>query len=201
MRLKLKDTISVQSVVQVGCVCVVAYLTLIPLLMLLYNSIRSAPPGEPGAYFTVKNYLEAYIDPKFFPLLMNSIIFAVGNCLVTLFLGTSLAWIYERTNTPLKKSFGVMALIPFIIPGILSTVAWMLLLSPRIGIINKFIMYLFHLEKAPFNIYSLFGMIWAQSVHLYPLVFLMMAAASSVFGVRLTPGISDRGTTLMMWPA
>ena len=38
-------------------------------------------------------------------------------------------------------------------------------------------MKLFHLDKAPFNIYSMYGMIWTSAVHLYPLVFLIMAAA------------------------
>ena len=118
----------------------VAYLALVPLVMLLINSIRSAPVGRPGAFFTIKNFIEAYSDPKFFLLLKNSFVFGIGNCLVTFILGTAFAWIYERTNTPFKKIFAVMALVPFIIPGILSTVSWILLLSPTIGVINKILM-------------------------------------------------------------
>jgi iron(III) transport system permease protein len=175
--LRLKDKINLRFFILVGCVFIVAYLALIPLGTLLFNSIRSAPPGEKGAFYTLKNYLEAYLDPEFFPLLKNSFIFGIGSCLLTFFLGTSLAWLYERTNTPFKKVFGVTALIPFIIPGILSTICWILLLSPKIGLINQFLMKLFHLKNSPLNIYSLGGMIWAESIHLYPLVFLMMAAA------------------------
>ncbi len=174
---RLRDKINFQFFILAGCMFIVAYLALIPLGMLLFNSIRSAPPGEKGAFFTINNYLEAYLDPDFFPLLKNSFIFGLGSCLLTFFLGTSLAWLYERTNTPFKKVFGVMALIPFIIPGILSTIAWILLLSPKIGLINLFLMKLLHLEKSPLSIYSLAGMIWTESIHLYPLVFLMMAAA------------------------
>jgi iron(III) transport system permease protein len=173
----LRDKINIQYLILAGCVFIMAYLALVPLLMLLFSSIRSAPVGYKDAFFTIKNYLEAYIDPKFFPLIKNSFVFGIGNCLLIFSLGTSLAWIYERTNTPFKKVFAIMALVPFILPGILSTVAWILLLSPKIGLINKLLIFLFNLEKAPFNIYSLSGMIWAQGVHLYPLVFLMMAAA------------------------
>ncbi len=174
---KIKNRLNPQFFILVGCVFIVAYLALIPLGMLLYNSIRSAPPGEPGAFYTIKNFIEAYSDPEFFPLMKNSFVFAIGVCLFTFFLGTALAWIYERTNTPFKKVFAVMALIPFIIPGILSTIAWILLLSPKIGLINLVIMKLFHLEKSPLSVYSLAGMIWAQAIHGYPLVFLMMAAS------------------------
>ena len=76
---KLKEKITFQVLILGGCVFVVAYLALIPLLMLLFNSIRSAPPGEPGAFFTVKNYLEAYLDPKFFFLWKNTFYFALGS--------------------------------------------------------------------------------------------------------------------------
>ncbi len=174
---KFKEKLNFQFIILAGCVFIVAYLALIPLGMLLFNSVRSAPPGENEAFFTINNYLEAYLDPEFFPLLKNSFIFGIGSCLLTFFLGTSLAWIYERTNTPLKKVFAVMALVPFTIPGILSTIAWILLLTPEIGLINLFLMKLLHLGKPPLNIYSLLGMIWAEGIHLYPLVFLMIPAA------------------------
>ncbi|MBI1993977.1 MAG: iron ABC transporter permease, partial [Deltaproteobacteria bacterium] len=96
---------------------------------------------------------------------------------VSFVIGTYLAWISERTNTPFKKVFVIMALIPFIIPGILSTIAWILLLSPKIGLINLAIKGILGLESAPFNIYTMGGMVWAEAIHLYPLVFLLMSAA------------------------
>lgn len=174
---KLKYRIDLQFVIVSGCIFVAAYLALIPLGMLLFNSVRSALPGREGAFFTLKNYIEAYLDPSFFPILKNSILYGIGVCLTTFILGTTMAWIYERTNTPLKKIFGLMALVPFIIPGILSTVCWMLLLSPKIGLINRTLMKIFSLKEAPFDIYTLSGMVWAEGIHLYPLVFLMMSAA------------------------
>ncbi len=108
----LKNKINIQFIFLAGCVFIVAYLARVPLFMLLFNSILSAPFWNKEAFFTGKNYLEAYVDPKFFPLLKNSFIFGIGNCLLTFVLGTTLAWIYERTNTPFKKVFAVMALVP-----------------------------------------------------------------------------------------
>ena len=166
-----------QSLILVGCTLFVLYLAGIPLLMLLYGSIRSAPIGEPGAHFTFANYVKAYVDKEFYLLLLNSVYYALGTCTLTFLIGTFLAWVSERTNTPLKKLFMVMSLIPFIIPGILSTISWILLLSPKIGLINIVVKEAFGLEAAPFNVYSMWGMIWAESIHLYPLVFLLMSAA------------------------
>jgi iron(III) transport system permease protein len=203
--------LSAQTFILLGCSLFVLYLAGVPLVMLLYGSIRSAPIGEPGAAYTIQNYIKAYFDREFYLLFWNSIKYAVGTCLVSFTIGTYLAWVNERTNTPFKKLFIVMALIPFIIPGILSTIAWILLLSPKIGLINLVVKAALGLESAPFNIYSMGGMVWAEAIHLYPLVFLLMSASfrnmdTSLEEAALTAGSSTfttlrRVTLPLMRPA
>lgn len=188
-----------QTLILIGAILFVLYLAGVPLVMLLYGSIRSAPIGEPGAAYTIQNYVKAYFEKEFYFLLLNSVYYGTGTCLLTFMIGTFLAWVSERTNTPLKKLFVVMSLIPFIIPGILSTIAWILLLSPKIGLINIVIKSFLGLESAPFNVYSMWGMIWAESIHLYPLVFLLMSAAfrnmdTSLEEAALTAGSSTIAT-------
>jgi iron(III) transport system permease protein len=188
-----------QALILIGAILFVLYLAGVPLVMLLYGSIRSAPIGEPGAAYTLQNYVKAYFDKEFYFLLLNSIYYGAGTCTLTFLIGTFLAWVSERTNTPFKKLFVVMSLIPFIIPGILSTIAWILLLSPKIGLINIAIKELLGLASAPLNIYSMWGMIWAEAIHLYPLVFLLMSAAfrnmdTSLEEAALTAGSSTFAT-------
>jgi iron(III) transport system permease protein len=200
-----------QTLILIGCTAFVLYLAGVPLVMLLYGSIRSAPIGEPGATYTIQNYINAYFDKEFYLLLLNSVYYALGTCSLTFLIGTFLAWVSERTNTPFKKLFVVMSLIPFIIPGILSTISWILLLSPKIGLINIVVKELLGLDSAPFNVYSMWGMIWAESIHLYPLVFLLMSAAfrnmdTSLEEAALTAGSSTlqtfwRVTLPLMRPA
>lgn len=191
----MKGFFGSQTLILVGCSLFVLYLAGVPLLMLLYGSFRSAPIGEPGAAYTIQNYVKAYFDREFYFLFWNSLKYAIGTCAVSFLIGTYLAWINERTNTPFKKVFMVMSLIPFIIPGILSTIAWILLLSPKIGLINLVVKEVLGLEAAPFNIYSMWGMVWAEGIHLYPLVFLLMSAAfrnmdTSLEEAALTAGSS-----------
>ena len=188
-----------QTLILIGAILFVLYLAGVPLVMLLYGSVRSAPIGEPGASYTIQNYIKAYVDKEFYFLLLNSIYYGLGTCTLTFLIGTFLSWVSERTNTPLKKLFVLMSLIPFIIPGILSTISWILLLSPKIGLINIVIKQALGLENAPFNIYSMWGMIWAEAIHLYPLVFLLMSAAfrnmdTSLEEAALTAGSSTFAT-------
>lgn len=172
-----KRWINTQTLILGGCVFLVLYLSGVPVLMLLFGSLRTSPIGEPGGAFTIQNYARAYLDVEFYRLFWNSLRFAIGTSLLSFTIGTYLAWLSERTNTPFKRIFIVMSLIPFLIPGILETIAWIFLLSPRIGLVNRALMTVLGLESAPFNIYSMGGMIWVEGLSFYPIVFLLMSAA------------------------
>ncbi len=154
----------------------VAFLTVVPLAMLLVGTFKTGDPGVAGE-FTLQHILDAYADPTIYPLLSNSIGYALGASVVAFFLGTTLAWIIERTDIPFKSFFFSLTLVPFIIPGVLHTIAWIYLLSPRIGFINRVLVALFNLPDAPFDIFSLGGMIWVEAMHLSPVVFVLMVAA------------------------
>ena len=116
-----------------GAVLIGAYLALTPLTMLLYGSFqKDFLVGERQWTFTT--YIEPYSDPEFYSLLINSIVYALGVSLFTFLIGTALAWVCERTNTPGRKTFTLLAVATYIIPGVLLTISWILLLSPRIDI-------------------------------------------------------------------
>ncbi len=159
-----------------GAVLLVAYFALTPLLILVYGSLSDAPPGALGN-ITLANYAKAYLDPDFYPLVWSTVQFALGSSLLSFFLGTYLAWSCERTNIPWRGLITTLVIVLFIVPGILETVAWILLLSPQIGLINLAIRTLMAKPDYSIPIYSLGGMIWTESMSLYPLVFLLMSAA------------------------
>lgn len=148
-------------------------LTVLPLSMLILGSLQVE--GLEG--LTLENYTSVYSDPRTYQLLSNSFLYALGTAALALSLGTALAYIVERTNVPLRRAFFAVTLVPLIVPGIVSTIAWVYLASGKIGVINKAFMALFGLTEPPFEIYSLLGMIWAEGLHLSPLVFLVMVGA------------------------
>lgn len=155
---------------------VLVYLAILPLFMLLLGSFQiEAAPRE--FVYTLKNYQAAYASQYTYSTFTNSLIFAAGSSALTFFFGAVLAWLVERTNTPLRVIFVPLAVVPLILPGVLEAIAWIFLLSPKFGYINVALMYLFGLESPPFNVFSLPGMIWVHSVGQVPLAFLMMVAA------------------------
>jgi iron(III) transport system permease protein len=155
---------------------VIAFLSLSPTLMLFYGSFRSKPLGVPSD-FSLAHYINAYTDPLTYELLLNSFLFATGSALLATFLAATLAWISIRTNAPWRKFFELTAIVPNIFPPVMLAVSWTILLSPRTGLINRGLMELFGLAEAPFNIYSIPGMIFVEALITAPLAFLLISAA------------------------
>jgi len=148
---------------------VVGYLALVPLLYLLWGAFSD----ENG--FSLGGFARAYGDPRIGSLVGNSLLFAVGSAALSLVIGTLLAYFNVRTDVPFRGLFFAASIIPLIIPGILYTIAWIFLTSPQIGLINKVLEPVF--GPGTFNVFTIWGMIWVEGLHLSPIVFLFMVAA------------------------
>jgi len=159
------------------CVALTLYLGVVPLGFLLWQSFFTPQSAAKAAQFTFGNYAEAYGSADTWILFGNSLKFATGAAAMSFAIGTLLAWMNERTNTPFKGLFFALSVIPLIIPGILFTVAWILLGSPKIGLINLVLQRIFDTDAVFINVYSLAGMIWVDGLHYSPVAFLLMTAA------------------------
>ena len=158
-----------------GVFFLVLVLVLAPLLFLILGSFSTARlPGDFSlSTMGVVNYLKVYTDPGTYELFTNTVIYVTGSVTLGISLAVSLAWLVERTNMPGK--IWVYAGVPMTlaVPGMLQAMAWVLLLSPRIGVINKILKNLFP-GIPSVNIYSLGGMIFLEGLRLVPTAFLML---------------------------
>jgi iron(III) transport system permease protein len=160
-----------------GPVALVMWLALVPLVFLLWQAFLTPYTASKPSVFTLENFRTAYYSAETFRLFLNSVQFATGTAIFALCLGTALAWMNERTNTPFKRLFFALSIIPLVIPGILFTVAWIMLGSPKIGILNVWAQWLFNTDAVFFNVYTMTGMIWVEGLHYSPMAFLLMTAA------------------------
>jgi len=188
-----------------------AWLSLVPVVFLLWQSFLTPETADTPAQFTLENYGTAYFSAETLRLLGNSVAFGVGSSAVAFMTGTFFAWVNERTNTPFKSLFFALSLIPLVIPAILFTVSWILLASPKIGILNFVLQEIFSTDFAFLDIYSLGGMIFVDGMHQSPLAFLLMTSAframdpaleeAAMMSGATVPQIARRITFNLAWPA
>ena len=182
----------------------------LPVLMVILMSFRTGFPGE-EVPFTLENFATVYMTPRTYEVLLNTLFFATSSVFITLLIAVPLVWILMRTDIPFKKTIYVLLTIGILIPVFLRTIAWILLLSPRIGLVNKWVQEAFALSDPPFNLYSLTGMAFVQGVSFVPGAFFMLAAAyrsmdPSLEEAAYTSGVGKLKTFLKInipitWPA
>jgi len=172
----------------------IAFLSLQPTLMLLWGSFSDAPLGLPGK-LTLDHYRTAYSDPETLEMILNSFVFAAGSAFLSIVFAAVIAWVVIRTNAPCRRLLELITVVPNIMPPLLIAVAWTLLLNPSTGVINILVMKVFGLSSAPFNVYSMGGMIFVEGLILTPLAFLIIAAALSSMDPSLEESARMSGST------
>jgi len=169
MVLGLRSVFQVKTIVLAIVVLLVGYLAITPIGFLLYGTFFAD-----GA-FSLGGFQRAYSTAGVGTMAVNSIRFAVGASLLSFVIGTSLAYVTVRTNVPFKSVLVATALVPLIIPGLLYTIAWVMLSSTNVGFVNQVSNAI--IGRPILDIFTMAGMIWVEGTDTAPLVFLFMVAA------------------------
>jgi iron(III) transport system permease protein len=152
----------------------VAAVVVIPLLLLVLGSfsLASLPTDVDLADLTIENYEEVWQDDGTLRVFTNTLIYVTGATALGISIAVALAWLVERTDMPGKVWIYAGVPMTLAVPSMLQAMAWVLLLSPRIGFLNSYLEGI--LGIGPFNIYSLGGMIFIEGLRLVPTAFLML---------------------------
>jgi iron(III) transport system permease protein len=168
-------------------IALLAYQVVIPFVMIIWTSLKTARPGEPEFLtlsFTLANYVRALGSASFWRTTWNTLSFALASTLAAFVIGAFVAWVVERTNTPLAKLVGFLLIGRVVIPGVLIVISWILIASPNIGLVNQLSLKFFGVRNIV-NIYSFWGMVWVQALEMVPLIYLLLSAAFQAMDPRL----------------
>ncbi len=152
----------------------VGWLVIIPLFLVIFCSLQRDPLFGVSA-LTIQHYVDIYIDPATYQLIMNTLAFGAGAILTGFAFAIPLAWLVERTNAPGRHLMYALILVPMALPPMIAALGWERLLDPRIGVINLVLRALLGLEgEGPLNVFTLYGMSFVMGLSMVPTVFLML---------------------------
>lgn len=155
---------------------IVLFLLLPPILGMLLGSVTTSS-NPANISFGLDSLKYAYGEARHYRSLWNTLIFSTITATLVLVLGAFLAWLVERTDSPLRNVTGLIALAPILVPSVLFVTGWILILGPRSGMINLMAKQYFGIEEPIFDIYSFPGMIWIATLQELPLAFLWLRPA------------------------
>jgi multiple sugar transport system permease protein len=98
-------------------------------------SLQDRPVAHAGTFVGLKNFATNFNDPIFWRVALNTFVYTAVATLLKMVGGLALALAMNQ-QFPLKNLVRALMLLPFIVPTVLSTVAWMWILDPAFSVLN-----------------------------------------------------------------
>ncbi|TMA97175.1 MAG: iron ABC transporter permease [Deltaproteobacteria bacterium] len=173
--------------VMAAVLLMLGYFLIWPVLLLLINSFNAASDWfvEPRTW-GVKHWVNAFQRPGLLRSLGNSLLIWSMTVTCSFPIGVAIAWVLARTKIPFSHTLEFLFWVSYMVPALPTTIAWITLLDPDIGMINVALKKLFQLDQGPFNIFSIPGIVWAN----------LMGHGISIKVMLLTPAFRNMDATL-----
>jgi iron(III) transport system permease protein len=184
-------------------VAILTALVVVPFVQMLHDTavwqeadrrvVRSAEPGG----WTFFHYLRVFASPLsvniFYRPLLHSLATSLTISLVAMLLGTLMAWLVVRTDMPFRKTVGIFAVIPYVLPSYTLALAWLdFFKNERIGGAAGICAYLFGVSPPDWIAYGFVPIVITLSLHYYPFTYLLVSGAL----VSLDSNLEEAGEVL-----
>ena len=163
------------------------YFLIWPVILLLINSFNAASDWfvEPRRW-GLDHWINAFHRPGLLKSLVNSVLVWSLSVAISFPIGVAIAWILARTKIPCSHTLEFLFWVSYMVPSLPTTIAWITLLDPDIGMINVALKNLLGLAQGPFDIFSVPGIVWAN----------LMGHGICIKVMLLTPAFRNMDATL-----
>lgn len=142
---------------------------LYPMFFLVKQAVISAETGK----FTLEEFSKFFEKSYYFTTLFNSFKISITTTILSICLGTPLAYLFSIYTIKGKSFLSMLIIIASMSAPFVGAYSWILLLG-RNGVITTF---LAGIGIATPDIYGFFGIVIVMTMQLYPLVFLYVRGA------------------------
>lgn len=106
-----------------------------PLVLGIYMSFTDIRIGRPGVFIGLENYVWLADDPVFWASVFNTLLYTSVASIIKFAVGLYLALLLNE-HLPFKALIRAVVLIPFIVPTVLSAIAFWWIYDPQFSIIS-----------------------------------------------------------------
>jgi len=165
------------------------FLVAVPVGGLLWRSLADGQTGGIG----LGNYAAVLTTPGILGAIWNSTWIGLATTAAALVIAVPLAFLVSRTDIPGRGLFRSFAVLTFAAPSFIAAMGWILLLGPRNGLLNQYV--ITPLGLPAFDVFGPRGIVMVLSFFLYPLIFLPVTDAMDNMDSRLEEAAESLGAT------
>ena len=106
-----------------------------PFVYGIWLSLENRPVAQLGTFIGLGNFITDFRDPTFWQVVQNTFVYTGVATVLKMVGGLGLALVMNQAFR-MKNLVRAVLLLPFIVPTVLSTIAWMWILDPSFSVIN-----------------------------------------------------------------
>lgn len=174
-------------------VVALAFLILVPLWEILSTTFvwtqrdlrlsDDAIPGKFTFFHWIRMFASNISRTMLYTPLRNSMIIGISVSVISILMGSLFAWLFTRTDIPLKKTFSFLLMVPYILPSWYLSMAWLTIFkNDRSGGTLGFLQAIFKVNPPDWLAYGMLPIIITLSLHYYAYTFLLVSSALSSVG-------------------
>ena len=110
-----------------------------PFVYGIWLSLQDRPVAKPGVFVGLANFVDAAHDPVFWQVAQNTFVYTFVATVLKMVGGLAPGPGDEPGLSAFKNLMRAFMLLPFIVPTVLSTIAWMWILDPSFSVVNWFL--------------------------------------------------------------
>ena len=178
-------SVSLRSFIYWLVLGIVSCAVLYPAGVIVLSSFET-PGGNLVSGFGLQAWKVAFADPAIISAIWNTLTITLARQAIALPIAILLAWVIARTDVPGAMTLEFLFWLGYFLPPLPVTMGWILLMDPDYGVLNQWVAHLPFVTKAPFNIYSFWGIVWAH----------LTTSTIAVEVMLLTPAFRNMDATL-----
>ncbi len=193
---------------RIAVVLVTACAVLLPLGIIVYQSLLDAPFFQPSARLSLSAFRFVLADSDFHRAFATTVALALGMTAIAVPLGSIMAFFLVRTDLPGRRWLEPLVLIPIFLSPVVLAFGYVVSIGP-VGVVSLYVKQL--VGTVPWNLYSLKSLVLIAGLTHIPHVYLYTSSALRALGsdVEEAASVAGAGTARvaltislpLVWPA
>ncbi len=152
-------------------------LILVPVGFMFLGAFMSGALADPEAHLTLSKVAAVYTTLPFLRTLGSTLVIAFLVAIAATLGGVTMAWLTSRTDLPARPIMETCIIAPLFLSPFVGAIAWLVLGSPRAGLLNVIARAWFGTTGAVVNVATPSGIVLIMALYYLPYAYLTVAAA------------------------
>lgn len=159
------------------------------------------PAGSVTLYYWLRVFASKISNSMLYKPLLNSLYIGVCVSVLSIALGTLMAWVMVRTDIAYKRLFSFAIILPYMMPSWYKAMAWLeVFRNERIGGHSGFFYSVFGIQPPNWLAYGFIPIVITLSLHYYVYAYLLMSSALTSMNSELEEMAEITGASrLTIW--